>query len=157
MKPNSVNGEPSRGPSAAPAARVTETLRVLRNRSPQQSLGVNAESGLLKAFLQSTVMILAVLAALTVGPYIWDKQHPAAAQPAKPDAVEKQEAAVPSPATTTPGPEAIAKKPVDVPKDSTKTPPKKDILDILGESGSKEGNPLNPLDKKQDDLLKDLK
>ena len=48
--------------------------------------------------------------------------------------------------------------PIETEKDPAKQPGKKDINDFLGDKGVKSANPkVNPLDKKDDDFLKDLK
>ena len=51
-------------------------LKHMRDRDPQELLGVDAQSGLVRATIQATIVSLLILAALTVGPYWWDKSTP---------------------------------------------------------------------------------
>ena len=128
-------------------------LRMLRSRSPQESLGGNAQSGLLPAFLLAAVVSIGLLAALTVVPFYCFPPDQ------KMTALKKDDARIPPalPPTVPTTPEGTAKKSPDAVPNPGKTPPKKDILDVLGETGTKTGSPKNPLDRKDDDLLKDLK
>lgn len=157
MNPNHMNGKSAKGQSADSAATVnaTDALRAVRTRSPQEALGLNSGSGLLQASLVATAITVVVLAALTAGPYLYERQYPTV-KPGKvvpPEITPDTTASTP----TTPQTGPDKKTPVD-PKVAGKTPaPKKDILDVLGESGKKSGTPVNPLDKKDDDLLKDFK
>lgn len=128
----------------------TATLPLKRTQTPEEALGINAGSNLVSSCLIATGLTAVVLAVLTVGPYFVGKVGgtPAAqAAPAKPDET-------PAPVETPkPDPNTTAKKPAETPKPAGKT----DILDKLGETGTKTGNPkVNPLDK-GDDLFKDLK
>ena len=156
MSPNLVNGEAQKGQTVPPApAGVIDTLRHLRARSPQESLGVESNRGLFKAFVLATLLTGVALAALTVGPYYWNKLKPAAppAAPANPaDSSPTPPAPAPAPSTT---PDQTAKGPNANPV--TPKPKGKDVTDVLGESGVKTGTPkVNPLDKKDDDIFKEL-
>lgn len=125
--------------------------------SPNDALGLSAPTGLIKASIQAGVVFAVLLAALTVGPYYWDKSQ--ANTKATPDATDKgDKPAAPVPQAPPPsvpdpkGPNPVAGGP------GPKPPGKGDLLDKLGETGTK-GAPTktNPLDKKDDDLLKDIK
>lgn len=98
----------------------------------------------------ASVLVGVLFAALTVGPYLSNlaaKSQPAAAKPGEPPAAEKAEPV----AATEPAP----KKPVDPSKPLAG--PKSDIVGKLGENVAKPASPsTNPLDKKDDDILKDL-
>jgi hypothetical protein len=154
MTPNLVNGEAPKGQAASPTGGVVETLRHLRARSPQESLGVQSNRGLLKESFLAAAITGVVFAALTVGPYYANKFFPASA-PSTPAA---QSGVDPNPQNPSPAPSPAAnteaKKPAGEPG---KTPKGKDIPDVLGESGVKKGSPkVNPLDKKDDDIFKEL-
>lgn len=133
-------------------AHPSATLPRTRTQTPEEALGINAGSNLMSSCIIATGLTAAVLAVLTVGPYFMGKaggEKAVQAAPVKPD---ETPAPVEQPK---PDPNATAKKPPTTP-DTTK-PPKTDVLDKLGETGTKTGNPkVNPLDK-GDDLFKDLK
>ena len=57
-------------------------LKHMRDRDPQELLGVDAQSGLVRATIQATIISLLILAALTVGPYWWEKSTPPMPSPA---------------------------------------------------------------------------
>jgi hypothetical protein len=158
MKNNSSNGQLTATRTAADSPVLTETLRRLRNQTPAESLGLAAGSGLLKPFLQAAAASLILLALLTVVPYFVDPPKSAEAK-GPPPIPERQE---PAPSETPkdqqpskPGPEGTAKTPTPA---SPKGNKGDDILNKLGENGTKTASPkVNPLDKKDDDLLKDIK
>ena len=130
---------------------MNDTLRRLRNQSPAESLGLPAGNGLMKPFLQAAAATAILFVLLTVIPYFVDTPKPVEAK-GTPPTVEKQEPAeAPKPPpTATAGPEA--KAPTLSPKG------KADVLDKLGENGTKTAPAkVNPLDKKDDDILKDIK
>ncbi|MBM3982536.1 MAG: hypothetical protein FJ304_20145 [Planctomycetes bacterium] len=125
--------------------------------STNDALGLSAQSGLIKASVQAGVVFAVLLAALTVGPFYWDKSQ--ANTKAAPDAADKgdkpaaQVPQAPAPAVPDPkGPNPVAGGP------SPKQPGKGDLLDKLGETGTKPApTKTNPLDKKDDDIFKELK
>ncbi len=145
MKPNFVNGEPSKGSSAVATrsgASVTDALRALSSRSPQESLGLN-QSGLLTAFLQALVGALVLMAILTFGPWLYERSKPASSdRQAEP---EKTDASLPPPRVVTP--DASAKK-SDDPKALEKSGAltKKDLPKLLKEDEIKKGSPVDPLE-----------
>ena len=162
MTPNRVNGEVPKGQSAtqpSTGAVIADALRTMRNRSPEESLGLNGESGLMTSSLIAFGGIFLILLALTLVPYLLDKSFSSPPKQPNPTPADGTEVIVPSPATTAESPSsnpgAVAKNPSDTSKSPSK---KKDFPDHLGENGVKNANPkTNPLDKKDDDLLKDIK
>ena len=105
-----------------------------------------------------------LLLGLTLVPYLLDKGFSAPSNPPASSTAAGTQGNSPTPAAATPDASSsnssvAAKSPADNTTETLKVQPKKkDILDVLGETGSKKANPkLNPLDKKEDDLLKDLK
>ncbi len=148
MKNHHPNGQPAR--TTTPDSPVlTETLRRLRNQSPRESLGLPDGSGLMKPFIQAAIVTAVLIGLLTVLPYFLDKGKSAEAKGTGP-AVEKQEP------TETPK-QAAPESPVKA-APGTKTDNKADIVSKLGENATKTAPAkLNPLDKKDDDILKDIK
>ena len=150
MKNDHPNGQPSR--TTTPESPVlTEALRRLRNQSPRESLGLPDGSGLMKPFIQASIVTAVLIGLLTVLPYFQDKGKTVEAKGSGP-AVEKQEP------TETPK-QAAPESPVKAaPGTGTKTDNKADIVSKLGENATKTAPAkLNPLDKKDDDILKDIK
>lgn len=148
MIPTIPNSEPQNG-KPAPAPRPETPTHVAK-----EALGQTAPSGLLKASVQAGIGFAVLFAGLTFGPYYWQKSQ--ASTKAAPEPAEKQ--------TTTPAPVAVAPPP-STPNPKGPQPPvpgkpagKDDILNKLGENGTKTApGKSNPLDKKDDDLLKDIK
>ena len=157
MKNNSTNGQMNAATRPADSPVLTETLKRLRNQTPAESLGLPAGSGLMKPFLQAGAATLILLALLTVVPYFVDP--PKSAEAKGPAVPEKQE---PAPTETPkdqgspkPGPDNTASKATTP---GTKGNKADELLNKLGETGTKTASPkVNPLDKKDDDLLKDIK
>lgn len=158
-----LNGEAPKGPSAATPA--GESVRTETSHSAQESLGLSRSNGLIKASIQAGVGFAIVFAGLTFGPYFWDKSHastkaPAPAEKADAPAANQpnQSATAPAPSTPT-DPGAGSKVPPGTPTAGKQPNPKgDDILNKLGESGTKTAPAkVNPLDKKDDDILKDIK
>ena len=106
-------------------------------------------------FLIASAAVGILLFAWTAGAYVYDRKFPPPAKASKKEAAEGTENTNQTPPPT--NPEGSAKKNPEGSANPGKTPGKKDILDVLGETGTKKGAPVNPLDKKEDDLLKDLK
>jgi hypothetical protein len=162
MTPNRVNGEVSKGQSTSQAntsAVIAEALRAMRNRSPEESLGLNGESGLMTSSLIAFAGIFLILLALTLVPYLLDKSFSSPPKQPNPTPANGTEVIVPSPATTAESPSSNPATAAKNPPDTSKGPSKKkDFPDHLGENGVKNANPkVNPLDKKEDDILKDFK
>ena len=156
MNPNLTNGNASKGQSASRANSSFDTDApnsqcTPRGRTAQESLGADDQHGLLRPFLLASIVTAVVFAALTAGPYLLNQSHSTAAIPTKPVPTEGSDVASPTPPPSQPNPEAVAKKTPDNPAVTGKPPAKKDLLNVLGESGTKTGNP------NVDELLKDLK
>ena len=153
MMPTLPNGAPQNGQLSTATAQPPAP-------TPKEALDAAPGSGLFKACVQAGVGFAALLAALTFGPYYWDKSHASTnAAPATkektdaPPANQPPVAPAPSPAAPDPNAKGAPGSPV-----VGKPPGKGDILDKLGESGTKTAPPkVNPLDKKDDDILKDIK
>lgn len=172
MQSNLPNGEVSKGSHAAPVPTrgaletpgIADTLRQLRSQTPSESLGLASQSGLFKASIQAGVVIGVLFALLTVGPYLYEKskggakkEEPAPAEKADGDKAAPQPAAQP----TNPTSPDTGGKQATVPSPVGKNNGKDDILNKLGESGTKTGNPKlkDPFKAGggDDDLLKDIK
>lgn len=153
MTPTPPNGEFQNGQH--PATRTEPQAPPAH--SAQESLGLTANNGLFKASLQAGVGFAFLLAGLTFGPYLWDKSHAATKAPAP--APAKSDAPAASQPPTAPPPSASEPKAASgAPTAIGKPPAKGDILDKLGENGTKTAPAkVNPLDKKDDDILKDIK
>ena len=145
-------------PPASPFAN-TRASHSAPEKSPQDVLSIVSVSRLPRSFVHATILMTATLAALTAGPYFWGKSSSAQASSTpevKPDSsaptdAPKTNTNTTATATPTPNPAPATGDP------STPTKPPSDLLDKLGESGTKSASPkVNPLDNKGDDLLKDL-
>ena len=78
MIPNLPNGEATKSTLASPRTsasftNVADSLRHLRSQTPEESLGLASESGLLRPFLLATALTAVLLAALTAIPYFLAK------------------------------------------------------------------------------------
>lgn len=110
---------------------------------------------MLKASLQAAVGFAVLFAGLTVGPYFWDKSQASANPKKAPD--EKAPPAASQPTPTVPPP-ASPDPNLKAGSTASKLPGKDDIVSKLGENGTKTAPAkVNPLDKKDDDILKDIK
>jgi hypothetical protein len=164
MTPASPNGEPQNGqlPVTRPeTVAPTAAPREPRTQTPKEALGASAGSGLFMASIQAAVGFAVVLGALTFGPYFWEKSQanatPSPAQGEKGKAAPAANQLPVAPAPSSPNPAPSGKLPPGNPTVG-KQPGKGDIVDKLGENGRKTAPAkLNPLDKKEDDLLKDIK
>ena len=72
MTPNHLNGERPAGksPGASSTLDVADALRAMRSRSPEESLGVKGEPGLLKSSIQAGVVTAVLFALLGTGLWI---------------------------------------------------------------------------------------
>lgn len=161
MNPHTSNGDAPQGQfatartnAAASVGELNEFLGRLRGKNPHEILGEITKSGLIKATIQATVATIVVVAVFTVGPYVAAKQFPATT---KPDATPSTESKAATPSTSSaPTPTPGDASPAATPSPSTTVNPN-DVLTKLGENDTKKSSPkVNPLDKKDDDLLKDL-
>lgn len=166
MNPHASNGDAPQGQLATTRANATasagelqEFLQRLRGKDPREILGEITKSGLVRATVQATIGTLIVIVLFTVGPYLVDKQFPATAKATpKPAATTTPAAATPTPAATasaeTP---AATSASTSTPASTSPTANPTAVLNKLGENETKKASPkINPLDKKDDDLLKDL-
>jgi hypothetical protein len=137
--------------SGASAGELREFVRTLRGRSPQEVIGVLAQSNLVRATMLAAAGTFVLMLVFTVLPAVMaDKPKPADAKPA------------PVAAPPTPTPTATDAKTASKDAASTPTAPKAkdkaDALDKLGIGETKTSDPKkNPLDNTGDDLFKDVK
>lgn len=131
---------------AEAAAELAEFLKKMRGKSPQEMLGIVAQSGLAQGVIQATVWTVILMGVLTVVPYGMAKAFP----PAKP--VAEAEPAK-GPAKAAPKGEENAEPAATDPASKAAKALKK-----MGEDDTKASSPaFNPLENSKDDLLKDLK
>jgi len=146
MVPNMVNGEASKSATArSESVGVADAVRKLRSRSPQESLGLSDSSGLLKPFLQATVITVLVLGALTAGPYLYEQAYPTPKPEKKGQPSQSDQATKPVDKPEDQNP----KKTAELPKEKSKDIPPDFAKKQLGEGGVKKGEPniddlLNP-------------
>lgn len=144
----------------ATAAELAEFLKQLRGRRPQEVLGLVAQSGLLRATALATAGTLALLAALTVIPYFYEKSFP---ERAKPNAAEGADAAAAALADEPAG-ETAASDSLDAGSTATgsATPRETELqpelssetMERLGIEETVPTDPnVNPLEDRFDDLL----
>jgi predicted lipid-binding transport protein (Tim44 family) len=145
-----------RSHTGATAAELREFVRHLRGRSPQEVIGVLAQSDLIRATVLAAGCTLVLLLGFTIAPALLAKPKapvaaataapPADAAPAKPDGSTKPGAAAAAPAAA-----------ADAPANPGK-PSKDDIAGKLGIGDAKPTNSKkNPLELQADDLFKDVK
>jgi len=139
--------------SAATADELREFIRHFKGKSPQEVLGVVAQSGLTRAVTAATIGCVVLLAIFTAGPYAWGKLFAGAPKPA---AAAPKKAAQPTAGATTTvdGASTTAAGPAA----ATDSAAGEELLDRLGEGESKTtDSDKNPLEETADDLLRDLK
>lgn len=150
------NGELAKGATAAAdPGRITDVLPH-RAQTPQEALGLAGTGGLFKASLQATVLFGLVIGLLTVVPYFMHKPQDGAKAPAAAQPDEKADdttAPAPQPKATDPAPKTPAAP------TGPKVQPKDDLLNKLGETGTKTGTPKSkdPFKAGGDDDLPGLK
>ncbi|MFT5126258.1 MAG: hypothetical protein ACI9TH_001048 [Kiritimatiellia bacterium] len=135
--------------SGAVAGEVREFLAQMQGRSPQEMLGMIAQSSLIKCTIQAVFVMLAVLVVFTIIPYGLEKLRGGDAAKAKAAPEVAQPVVVPEkPATAASVDAAPATENSDEPDD---------LLDKLGVGETKVAPAKeNPLDGGADDLFKDL-
>lgn len=140
----------------ATAAELREFLAKTHGRSPQEVLGLVAESGLVKATIQCVIGCVLLMIATSAIPYAWNKAYP-------PD---KATAAKPRPAAakdkeSTPVTDTQNAATVDSPSADKSKSPATDVdkaAKAMGIGDTKAADPKkNPLDKDLDKLLDDVK
>lgn len=154
----------------ATAAEFREFMQGIKGKSPQEMLGVVAQSSLLQSTLTATAGCIVLMAAFTAGPYAWGKFFPATLTPTAAQSQKSNSSAdaaknnAAPPAAGAPNqPAAAALAPGEDPANSAAatTRTKKsddDLLDKLGVGETKSSDPnANPLDSDKDDLLKEIK
>lgn len=138
----SANGRPPA--PAEPARPATNALRA------------ETGGGLLKASVQAGIGFAVLFAALTFGPYFWEKSQ-AASKASGPAPAEKAEPKLADPTPTAPPPSPADPNPKAGAPVVGKPPTKGDIVSKLGENGTKAAPAtVNPLDKKDDDIFKEI-
>jgi hypothetical protein len=139
---------------AATVAELREFLGRMQGRSPQEMLGLVAESGLTRSMFLATFLFVLLLAALTVIPYgLSSRSADASARAADQNTVaEEDNAQGPAPKTGEEPARPAGVAPVlDV--DDTKTDPER-AVDAMGIGETRVANPNeNPLEDKLDKLL----
>lgn len=154
-----TNHQPSTRASApASAAELREFLARLKDKGPREVLGAIAQSHLGWALLQATVGCIALLAALTVGPYLIGKYSQAgenkAAAPEKEQgapAAAKADPKTPEPAAPAGKTDVAPATVADTRTDEGKPSPA--VVDKLKENETKVGAPKDPFSTNIDDLL----
>ena len=123
--------------SRATVHEIQSFLRELKGKSPQEMLGVVAQSGLFRSLVLSTALVAGGILLFTAIPYFMGGEE-------KPALVAENPAPVEAPVETP--------KPVE-----TAPEPAPDPLSKLGVGEELSAPPnTNPLDDKGDDFLKDL-
>jgi hypothetical protein len=142
--------------SANASSPLAETLKQLPKKSAQESLGLPEGNGLFIPFVAATIGIMFFLVVLTAVPYFFAKQGSSSEQPTAPTANDKQESSPSNQQAVTPAPPS--KTSDSTSKVAPKGTGKNDFADKLGENSTKTAKPnVNPLDKKDDDILKEIK
>lgn len=148
-KPSQSNGSALSTPDLLP-----------KEKDPREILGMESQSSLLISMCMAILIGVGLLAVLTIGPYAIEKYAYGENAGAKKEEVKKEEQEQPKKEE----PKAIADKDKAPKKEPTtpvaakdKPPVTKDALDKLGIGETKTGTPpVNPLEDKGDDLLKEL-
>jgi hypothetical protein len=154
-KPGGIARDLSRlkSDAAATAAELREFLGQVRGRSPQEMIGLAAESGLARSMLLATFLFALLLAGLTVVPYALrshgaDGSAPAANQ----GAVEEDRTEPDQPETRKKPAKPAAAAPTVVPEDAGADPER--AVDAMGIGETRVADPdKNPLEDKVDKLL----
>jgi hypothetical protein len=145
--------------SIATANELKDFLHAVKGHSPDQLLGVVAQSELIRATITATIAAAILMAILTVGPYLMGAApvttHPPQEKKEAPAAVATPAAPATPAAATGPDGKPVDPTAVTIPGDKPTGPSKDDIAKKLGVNEAKTADPKsNPLDGKGDDLLK---
>lgn len=139
---------------AATVAELREFLSRMRGRSPQEMLGLVAESGLTRSMFLATFLFVLLLAALTVIPYALRYRSADASAPVAEEkaVMEEDDAQAVQPETTeAPGKPAAAAPVVDT--EDRRVDPER-AVDAMGIGETRVADPKeNPLEHKLDKLL----
>ncbi len=139
----------------ATADELRDFIRCMRGKSPQQMLGILAQSGLVKSILVSAAGFVVVLSALTVVPYLLKPDAAAAANSPSASKQEQNRSTPPQPAETqAANPDSSAATNAQGPQ----SPDAKAAAAALGIDETKQAPPdKNPLEKDLDNLLDGVK
>ena len=135
----------------ATAAELRDFINQTRGRSPQEVLGMVAQSNLTHGVIVATVLTVVGMGLMTAIPYAL-KQKEAAAKTTAPAAAKATDAAATPAADKTAETKPEGDKTAGTPKDGD------NVLKKLGMDEVKQSSTeKNPLEDKSDDLLNDLK
>ncbi len=134
---------------------ANDFLKRMKGKGPRESLDETAPSRLGWAFVQATLGCVILMAALTVGPYLYSQVSASDGKKAvkAPESSDKPDAAKADPKTpeTPKTGDKSGTTTADNKKD--KGVPSKDIVDKLKENETKPGTPKDPFGTGLDDLL----
>lgn len=143
---------------------LREFLTDFRGKSAKEMLGSLAESGLVRAMSQATIVSVVVIGAFTVVPYLLEaktesarggRNAPAAVNTASSNAAAAKPADAPAGAPTAAPTSGAANSPATVPGTS---PDLEQAAKVLGVSETKSADPKNnPREKDLDSLLDKIK
>lgn len=137
----------------ASAEELRSFLKSVQGRSPQEVLGVVAQSGLASSILFSTIGCVVLLVVFSVIPYQLEKlsANEASAKPTKKEAAETDEKTVAEPSKADQQTAAKTESQENVPDANAPDP---SLPDKLGIGETKNADPkTNPLDSNIDNLL----
>jgi flagellar biosynthesis/type III secretory pathway M-ring protein FliF/YscJ len=138
--------------SGAVAGEVREFLAQMQGKSPQEMLGMVAQSSLIKCTVQAVGVMLALMVVFTVIPFGLAKISGEGASKAK-----AEEAKASPPPAEKEKPESGTEASPGTDPDEDLPGEKDDLLDKLGVGETKVAPPKeNPLESSADDLFKDL-
>lgn len=136
----------------ASAQELRDFLKSVQGRSPQEVLGVVAQSGLATSIILSTIGCVVLLVVCSVGPYYWNKLS-ADGGTTKPS-VEKQSEPDADNTDTEPSAKQQAANAPQPSEATAANPPDPSLPNKLGIGETKTANPkTNPLDSNIDNLL----
>ena len=128
-------------------AELRDFIRQLHGRKPSEVMGIVSSSALIRAMLESTILLGILIAVLTIIPFMMadDKEKPASTATSN-EATPQTATAVPDPAATAAGSDGSISA-----EDAQKA------VDVMGLGETKAADPnKNPLDN-LDNLLDDVK
>lgn len=154
---------------AASSDELREFLQQFRGKSPQEVLGLVAQSGLVRATCTAAVGCVILVAVFTVLPYAWGRafgrtvssrsaREAAASGVKEPPAAAPTDAASGPPAANQDAPAVAADTPATNHDAVGQPPPESEaILERLNIDTKAADPDVNPLEDSADDLLDDLK
>jgi hypothetical protein len=139
---------------AASAAEIREFIAKLRGRSPQEVLGMVAQSNLISSVTLATLATVLLFAVFTVGPYLLGQT----AEANRPGPSKETPTASPDTTAAAPAPTNSTNRETVTPTAQAVQPADTKILEKLDMDETKQADPtVNPLEEQGDDLLKELK